>query len=69
MLLPSKTFENSLLIALPEDFESQAAYRCAVSIIADAETQQSSTSKQEIIHALEDHGFEIVDYILGPEIA
>ncbi len=68
MLLPSKTLENSLLIALPEDVESQAAFRCAVSVIAELEETDSGPSKQDIALALEDHDFEVIDYILGPEI-
>ena len=69
MLLPSKTFENSLLVELPDDIEPHAAFRCAVSIIAEAEEDGTAKmSPQEIKLALEDHGFQVIDYILGPEI-
>jgi len=69
MLLPCKTLENSLLVALPEDIESQAAFRCAVSVIAETETENSNSSRQDIISALEDHDFEVINYIIGPEIS
>ena len=68
MLLPSKAFENSLLVALPADVAPHAAYRCAVSIIAQVETESDSASQQEIVQALEEHGFIVVDYVLGPEL-
>ena len=68
MLLPSKTFENSLLVTLPDDVDSHAAFRFAVSVIAEAETEGLEDTKQAIILALEDHGFQIIDYLLGPEI-
>ena len=68
MLLPSKTFENSLLVTLPDDVDSHAAFRCAVSVIAEAETEGQEDTKQEIILALEDHGFQVIEYLLGPEI-
>lgn len=68
MLLPSKTVENSVLVALPDDVEPHAAYRCAVSIIATAEAAQNTATKQEITQALEDHGFTIMEYVVGPEL-
>ena len=69
MLLPSKKIENSLLVALPEDIEPHAAFRCAVSIIAEAEDENPEMTRQEISLALEDHGFQVIDYIMGPEIS
>lgn len=66
MILPASDSESIRLVRLPEDFESHEAYRHVTGLIATIEEQQPDCSSDDILATLEDHGFEPVDFILGP---
>ena len=68
MLLPNKDFNNMLLVRVPDDFEGQEAFRRAVGIIAEIESLNKNYSLDDLINALEDHGFMPITFVLGPEI-
>lgn len=69
MLLPSREFRNMRLVRIPEDFEQHEAFRYATGLIAQAEEANPDCSWEEIAELLETHGFEAVDFVLGPEIS
>ena len=67
MLLPSHDFAKIRLVRVPEDIEEHEAFRHATGLIAALEEQRPNCSVEQIIEVLEDHGFEPVDFLLGPE--
>lgn len=68
MILPAGDSNSIRLVRLPEDFEEHEAYRHVTALIASIEEQQPDCSSDDILAALEDHGFEPVDFILGPAL-
>ena len=68
MLLPCREFRNMRLVRIPEDFERHEAFRYATGLIAQAEQENPDCSWDDIAEVLETHGFESVEFVLGPEI-
>ena len=68
MILPSSDSNSIRLVRLPDDFESHEAFRHVTGIIAAVEEQQPDCSTEDILASLEDHGFEPVEFILGPAL-
>ena len=68
MILPSKDSEKIRLVRIPEDFEEHEVYRHATGVIASVEEQIPDYEWEDILEALEEHGFSEVDFILGPEL-
>jgi hypothetical protein len=68
MILPASDSKSICLVRLPEDFEAHEAYRHVTGLIATIQEQQPEYSSDDILAILEDHGFEPVDFILGPAL-
>jgi len=68
MLLPSKDHTRMRLIRVPADFESHEAFRHVTGVIAAVESENPDYDWDDIAEALEAHGFEAVDYALGPAL-
>lgn len=68
MVLPSKEAEKIRLIKIPDDYEEHEVYRFATGLIAGIEERIPDYDWEDIIEALEEHGFSEVDFIVGPEI-
>lgn len=68
MILPSPVFENIRLLSVPEDFEEHEVYRHVTGIIARTQEAQPGCAWETLAEALEDHGFSVVPYILGPAL-
>jgi hypothetical protein len=68
MILPSKDHKVTRLISIPDDFEEHEVFRHVVGLIAEVEEQKPDYTWEDIAAILEDHGFEQVDFILGPEL-
>ena len=56
------------MIKIPDDYEEHEVYRFATGLIASIEEQIPDYNWEDIIEALEEHGFSEVEFILGPEI-
>jgi transcriptional regulator of aromatic amino acid metabolism len=67
MVLPSKEFGQIRLVQIPDDVAEQEAFQHATGVIARVE-EKSGYSLEEIEDALEEHGFNLVEHLLGPEI-
>lgn len=67
MILPAKEPENIRLIKIPDDFEEHEAYRYVTGLIAKVE-EDSDYSWDDISDLLEDRGFELVEFTLGPSL-
>ena len=68
MILPSGNADAIRLVRVPEDFESQEAYRHVTGLIAAAEEQNPDCDWEDIQSILEEHDFETVDFVLGPSL-
>ena len=68
MILPSKNTEKTRLISIPDDYDEHEVYRFATGLIASIEERIPDYDWDDIIEALEEHGFSEVEFILGPEI-
>lgn len=65
MILPAKDPKDVRLLRIPEDFEEQEVYRYVTGLIAKAE-ESSDYTWDDISDELEQKGFEMVEFILGP---
>ena len=68
MILPATDPGGIRLVRVPDDFESHEAYRHVTGLIAAAEEQDPDCDQDDILAILEDHGFETVEFILGPNL-
>ena len=68
MILPASDTRNIRLVRIPDDFESHEVFRHVTGLIAAVEEQDPDCDQDDILAALEDHGFEIVEFILGPTL-
>ena len=68
MILPAKDHKAIRLIRIPEDYDEHEVFRHVVGLIAEAEEQNPNYDWDDISMILEDHGFELVDFILGPAL-
>jgi hypothetical protein len=67
MILPAANPADIRLIRIPDDFEEHEAYRHVTGMIAKVE-EESDYDWDDILDMLEQHGFEAVDFILGPSL-
>ena len=66
MILPASDATGIRLVRVPDDYESHEAFRHVTGIIAATEEQNPNCEPDDIVADLEDHGFETVEFILGP---
>ncbi|VAX10387.1 hypothetical protein MNBD_GAMMA26-167 [hydrothermal vent metagenome] len=68
ILLPGRTLELTRLVKTPEHYDGHEAFRHTTGLIAGVEESNPDCTWDDIAEELEAHGFEVLDYILGPEI-
>jgi hypothetical protein len=68
MILPARDSTAIRLVRVPEEFEQHEAYRYVTGLIASVEEQNPDYDWEDIAPALEDQGFEPVEFILGPAL-
>lgn len=68
MILPAADKTEIRLIRIPPDYPAKEAYRHVTGLIARVEEQNSDCVWDEVLAALEDEGFEAVDFQLGPAL-
>ena len=68
MILPARDANAIRLVRLPDDFESHEAFRHVTGLIASIEEQDPNCDLADIMATLEDHGFETVEFLLGPTL-
>ncbi len=68
MLLPSTEFDEIRLLRIPEDFGDRDVVRHVTALIAEVQEERPEWRCDDVVAALEDHGFNVVDYILGPAL-
>ena len=68
MVLPSKDVGRIRLVTVPEDMSPHEAYRYVTGLIAEIERTGEDQWLDEVLDLLEDHGFEPVEFQLGPSL-
>jgi hypothetical protein len=68
MVLPSKDVGRLRLVTVPEDMSSHEAYRYVAGLIAEIDRTDEDHWVEDALDLLEDHGFESVDFLLGPPL-
>ena len=68
MLLPAKDKTRIRLVRIPPDHQGQEAYRHVTGLIAREEERNPDGDADDVIAMLEDHGFETVEFQLGPSL-
>ena len=68
MILPARDCTSIRLVRVPDGFEKQEAFRRVTGLIAGIEEDQPDYQWEDIATVLEDHGFEPVEFILGPAL-
>lgn len=68
MILPAKDPAAIRLVRIPEDYEDHEVFRHVTGIIANVEEDNPNYTWNDIQVELEDHGFEPVTFVLGPEL-
>lgn len=68
MVLPSKDHTNIRLIRVPADFEHHEAFRHVTGLIAEVESANADFCWDDIAEALENQGYELVEFLLGPAL-
>lgn len=68
MILPAHDYKAIRLVRIPEDYEEHEVFRHVTGIISQVEEADSDYEWEDVAAELEDHGFEVVDFILGPAL-
>jgi hypothetical protein len=68
MILPAADSSAIRLVRVPEDYEEHEVFRHVTGLIAKLEEENPDFDWDDIAAVLEDHGFEAVDFILGPAL-
>lgn len=68
MILPAHDYKTIRLVKIPDDYEEHEVFRHVTGIIAEVEEGNPDYGWEDILAALEDHGFENVEFILGPAL-
>jgi hypothetical protein len=68
MILPARESSRIRLVRIPADIESHEAYRHVTGLIASVEETNPEYRWDDISSLLEDHGFETLDFVLGPAL-
>ena len=68
MILPAADSQAIRLVRVPEDYEEHEVFRHVTGLIGKLEEENPDYDWDDIAAVLEDHGFEPVDFILGPAL-
>jgi hypothetical protein len=68
MILPACDSTRIRLVSIPEDIEEHEVFRHVTGLVASVEEDNPAYTWDDIAALLEDHGFEPVDFVLGPAL-
>lgn len=68
MILPAADPSAIRLVRVPSDYEEHEVFRHVTGLIGQLEEENPDYEWADIAAVLEDHGFETVDFILGPAL-
>jgi len=68
MVLPAHDYKSIRLVSIPTDYEDHEVFRHVTGIIAEVEEANPDYDWEDVLNALEDRGFDNIEFILGPAL-
>ena len=68
MVLPAAEAAQIRVVSIPEDVEEHEAYRHVTGVISEVEERNPGCSWEEIEDALDEHGYQVQAFVLGPNL-
>ena len=68
MVLPSKDVGRIRVVTMPEDMSPHEAYRSVTGLVSEVERTGKDQWVEDVLDLLEDHGFDGVEFTLGPPL-
>ena len=68
MILPATAATDIRLLSIPDDIEDHEVFRHVTGLIASVEETNPDYRWDDIEALLEDHGFESLEFVLGPTL-
>lgn len=68
LVLPAADCSRIRLVRIPKDTSGREAFRKVTGLIAQVEEQNPDYDVDDVLAALEDHGFTPVEFQLGPAL-
>jgi hypothetical protein len=68
MVLPSAKPEGIRVVSIPDDVEAQEAFRHATGVISGVEESEPDYTWEDIEDALDEHGYRVLEFVLGPAL-
>ena len=68
MILPAVDKSKIRLVRIPPDYRQQEVFRHVTGLIAQVEEQNPDCTWDDVMGMLQDHGFEAVEFQLGPSL-
>jgi hypothetical protein len=68
MLLPSKDVSRARLVTVPEDLSAHEAFHYVAGLVNEVPREDEEHWVETVLAALEDHGFETAEFVLGPSL-
>lgn len=68
MVLPSVKPEGIRVVSIPEDVDGQEAFRHATGVISRVEENDPDYTWEDIEDALDEQGYRVLDFVLGPAV-
>lgn len=68
MVLPAGEPGGIRVVSIPEDRKEQEAFRHVTGIISEVEESDPDYAWEDIEDALEEHGYRVLEFVLGPSL-
>ena len=68
MVLPAGEPGEIQIVSIPRDIEEQEAFRHVTGIISEVEESTPEYAWEDIEDALEEHGYSVLEFVLGPSL-
>ena len=68
MVLPAAEAAQIRVVSIPEDVEEHEAYRHVTGVISEVEERNPGCGWEEIEDALDEHGYQVQAFVLGPTL-
>jgi hypothetical protein len=68
MILPASDPGSIRLVRVPADYQEDEAFRYVANLMTRLEEEDPMLAGDDVVAVLEDYGFEVLDFILGPSL-
>ncbi len=68
MVLPATEAADIRIVCIPDDVEAQEAFRHVTGVISEVEEHNPDYQWEDIEDALDEHGYQVQAFVLGPTL-